>query len=236
MKKNLIIFMTLSCFFTIIKAQTGIGTQTPNSSSVLHVSSTSKGVLYPRMTRTQMLAIASPAEGLVVYSTTDDCPHVYDGTKWASLCNRASIDQFAITGISLSGAQLSHNMRTLLGSYTFTVGVNAEEVRVEGLVSANIPTGLTNDRSYKEYIETEFVNGSNVKVGETCAITYFNSPKSTPNGNVTGTTLDFPLNCSMVFTANQTYTVRVYVKVQCTSCYTGWTINSGNVRLIRKNI
>lgn len=230
-----ILLYMLLCFVTTTKAQTGIGTQAPHSSSVLQVASSTKGVLYPRMTRTQMLAIASPAEGLVVYSTTDDCPHVYNGTKWASLCNRAAINSFAITGVSLVTAQLTHNTRTLLGSYTFTVGVHDEEVRVEGIVSTNTPTGLTNDRSYKEYIETEFVNNSNVRVGETCATTYFNFPRATTNGNVTGT-LDFPLNCSMVFSAGQTYTVNIYAKVHCTSCYTGWTINSGAVRLIRKNI
>jgi len=47
-----------------------IGGTTPNASSLLDITSTTKGVLFPRMTTTQKNAIASPASGLVVYDTT----------------------------------------------------------------------------------------------------------------------------------------------------------------------
>lgn len=52
-----------------LKAQVGIGTIVPNASAILDVVSTNKGVLIPRMTSTQRIAIASPAEGLAVYQT-----------------------------------------------------------------------------------------------------------------------------------------------------------------------
>jgi hypothetical protein len=51
-------------------AQVGIGTVTPDASSVLDVSSTTQGMLAPRMTTTQRMAIVSPADGLMVYDTT----------------------------------------------------------------------------------------------------------------------------------------------------------------------
>jgi hypothetical protein len=47
-----------------------INTTSPNASAILDVVSTTKGVLFPRMTTTQKNAIASPASGLVVYDTT----------------------------------------------------------------------------------------------------------------------------------------------------------------------
>jgi len=47
-----------------------INTTSPNASAILDVTSTTKGVLFPRMTTTQKNAIASPASGLVVYDTT----------------------------------------------------------------------------------------------------------------------------------------------------------------------
>lgn len=47
----------------------GIGTNTPNSSAILQLSSTTKGFLPPKMTATQAESISSPAEGLIVYST-----------------------------------------------------------------------------------------------------------------------------------------------------------------------
>ena len=53
-------------------AQIGIGTKTPASSAALEVTSSTnnKGILIPRITATQKEAIASPAEGLLVYQTT----------------------------------------------------------------------------------------------------------------------------------------------------------------------
>ena len=46
-----------------------IGSTSPNSSALLQIDSTTKGVLFPRMTTAQKNAIATPAAGLVVYDT-----------------------------------------------------------------------------------------------------------------------------------------------------------------------
>ncbi len=47
----------------------GIGTSAPAASALLDISSTTKGLLAPRMTSAQRTAIASPATGLLVYQT-----------------------------------------------------------------------------------------------------------------------------------------------------------------------
>ena len=51
--------------------QVGINTTSPDASSALDVFSTSKGILYPRMTFAQRNAIATPTPGLIIYCT--DC-------------------------------------------------------------------------------------------------------------------------------------------------------------------
>lgn len=56
-----------------------------NASSILDVSSTTKGFLPPRMTTTQKNAIASPAAGLVVYDSTTNKLACYNGTTWNDL-------------------------------------------------------------------------------------------------------------------------------------------------------
>ncbi|MDI5893761.1 hypothetical protein [Flavobacterium algoritolerans] len=74
-------------FFMIITtnvfAQVGIGTITPHASSVLDVSSTTQGMLTPRMTTAQRLAIASPADGLMVYDTDLKSFYHYNSTLTA---------------------------------------------------------------------------------------------------------------------------------------------------------
>ena len=60
----------------------GLGTTSPNASALLDVSSTTKGVLLPRMTTTQVNAISSPADGLTVYNTTLNTLCFYNGTSW----------------------------------------------------------------------------------------------------------------------------------------------------------
>jgi hypothetical protein len=48
----------------------GIGTTAPAANAALEISSTSKGLLLPRMTTTQRSAIAYPSSGLLIYNST----------------------------------------------------------------------------------------------------------------------------------------------------------------------
>lgn len=82
----------LMVVLTSLKAQTntfpasgkvGIGTTHPNSSSLLEIKSTNKGLLIPRLTQTQRTKITSPATGLMVYQTSPNPGfYFYDGTDW----------------------------------------------------------------------------------------------------------------------------------------------------------
>jgi len=56
----------------------GIGTTAPVASAALEIVSTSKGLLPPRMTTAQRTAIASPANGLVVFDTDLKALQVFD--------------------------------------------------------------------------------------------------------------------------------------------------------------
>jgi hypothetical protein len=71
-----------------IDAQRNVGINTlsaNNTSAILQVDSTTKGVLFPRMTTTQKNAIASPATGLVLYDSTTNKLQCYNGSTWNDL-------------------------------------------------------------------------------------------------------------------------------------------------------
>jgi len=64
----------------------GGGVNAPHNSAKLEVSSTNKGMLIPRMTAVNRIAIGSPAEGLLVYQTDDVKGFYYhNGTNWVRL-------------------------------------------------------------------------------------------------------------------------------------------------------
>ena len=87
----IIIFFTFHNFLIFCQQNVSISDvpATPNPSSVLDVSSTSKGMLIPRMTSIQRNAIVSPANGLIVYDIDLNCIYFYSQSNatWNSLCN-----------------------------------------------------------------------------------------------------------------------------------------------------
>lgn len=81
--------VALSCLFLIsglsaIGQNVGIGINTPHPSAVLDASSTTQGMLIPRMNKLQKNAIPAPAKGLLIFQDDVDSIgfHYYDGTVW----------------------------------------------------------------------------------------------------------------------------------------------------------
>lgn len=63
---------------------------TADTTALLDISSTSKGLLIPRMTAQQKTAIASPATGLLIFQTDGDPGfYYYNGTDWYFLMTSA---------------------------------------------------------------------------------------------------------------------------------------------------
>lgn len=89
--KNAILCGILFFFFAIGYAQVGIGTTAPNSSSILDITATDKGVLIPRMSQSDRNMISSPVEGLLIYQT-DNTPgfYYYNGSTWNSIAGSTS--------------------------------------------------------------------------------------------------------------------------------------------------
>jgi hypothetical protein len=101
MKKIYILIVSFFCI-SILSAQTGIGTSTPNASAKLDVSSSNKGFLPPRISLTDIYdqtTIPSPATGLLVYCKGDAGLaagyYYWNGNAWATIATAGGSGSFA---------------------------------------------------------------------------------------------------------------------------------------------
>jgi hypothetical protein len=58
-----------------------------DASAILDLSSTTSGLLIPRMTTAERNAVVSPATGLIIYNTTTNLINFFDGTVWQTYIN-----------------------------------------------------------------------------------------------------------------------------------------------------
>jgi uncharacterized protein (TIGR02145 family) len=90
MKKQFTSIVLLLSAFSF--AQVGIGTTTPNASAILDITSTSKGLLPPRMNTEQRNIISNPTEGLTIYKTNLKSLETYNGMRWINYRSITSTD------------------------------------------------------------------------------------------------------------------------------------------------
>jgi hypothetical protein len=85
--KLLLTFLAITFFVTKTYAQFGFNStgSTPDNSAMVDIVSTTKGMLIPRMTSIQRIAISSPATGLMVFDTTLGQFYFYSGTAWTAI-------------------------------------------------------------------------------------------------------------------------------------------------------
>ncbi len=139
-------------FVTTYSQSVGIGTATPNSSAILDVSSTSKGILLPRMNTSQRNAIVGPIIGLQIFNLDDQCTDIFDGTNWIKTCG------FKQVGIvtdpeHLPNSWVQKSNFTGLASQSFTsFSIGSKAYVGTGYIAANTFT--------KEFWEYDAINNS----------------------------------------------------------------------------
>jgi hypothetical protein len=102
MMKKLVTFLAFAFWFLNSLAQSlGINTDgsIANTSALLDVKSTTKGILIPRMSKAQRNAIITPGAGLMIYQTDDTTGfHYYTGTAWLTISNIQNDVTWGING------------------------------------------------------------------------------------------------------------------------------------------
>lgn len=98
-RKFILVFTCLLATLTCSAQSVGVGTTSPDASAQLDITSTSRGLLIPRMSSAAVTGISNPATGLMVYDTSRNQLLVNMGT--ASAPNWQNI--IANSGWSLTG-------------------------------------------------------------------------------------------------------------------------------------
>lgn len=154
MKKLLLSAAIIAIAFTGKAQSVAINSSgtTANASSILDVSSTSKGALLPRMTVAQRNAISSPATGLMIYQTDAGAGmYVYTGSEWKNMSPIqdliATRNSTAQTIATISNADVVFNNATLSPSLSgasyntstgeYTVGVSGNYLITVSLASTS---------------------------------------------------------------------------------------------------
>ncbi len=109
----------------------------PNASAMLDITSTTTGLLIPRMTSAQRTAIGAPATGLLVYDTTTGSFWYYNGTIWIQILNTNT--GWSTTGNA--GTVVATNFLGTTDAVDFAIRTNNTE-RMRILSGGNVGIGM----------------------------------------------------------------------------------------------
>ncbi|MDA9290018.1 fibronectin type III domain-containing protein [Polaribacter sp.] len=193
---------------TITAGALGIGTTTPDASSALDITSTTKGLLMPRMTNVQRQAISNPAAGLQVFVTDFDGGRFmfYDGTEWGTLSFTEKRPDAPTIGTAVAGdAQAtvsftapSSDGGSAITSYTATSNPGNITATVNQSGSGDITvTGLTNATAYTFTVTASNAIGTSLASGASNSVTTPN----VPDAPIIGTAVAGNAQATVPFTA-----------------------------------
>jgi hypothetical protein len=157
--KNICTLLAAVLLTATTYAQIGINNETPDASAALDITSTTGGLLVPRMTNAQRQAISNPAAGLQIFVTDFEGGRFmfYDGTEWGTLSFTEKRPDAPTIGTAVAGNQQatvpftapSSNGGSAITSYTATSSPGG----ITGIISQSgsgsiTVTGLTNGTAY----------------------------------------------------------------------------------------
>jgi hypothetical protein len=127
---------------TITGGKVGIGIATPDVSASLDITSTTKGLLPPRMDDTARDAIASPASGLVIYNTTSNTVEFYNGSTWAAVGSGVGVASDSLDFTEFKDSMTLDAATSITGAGTNGLSIT-QSGSVPGLKINNTGTGAS---------------------------------------------------------------------------------------------
>lgn len=112
----------------------GVGTTTPDASAALDITSTTKGLLIPRMTSAQRDAIATPANGLLIFNLNNNTFEVYKSscTCWVTVTDGGNTPASSVVNTPPTASSLNYTGNFIVGQpltlvYTYADGQSDAE-------------------------------------------------------------------------------------------------------------
>jgi hypothetical protein len=132
----------------------------PNSSAMLDVKSTTKGLLPPRMTFSQRNAIVNPASGLIVICTNckedgTETMSIFAGNQWQDMVGNCDLPVSPAEGVHVhTNTQIIWNWNTvpIATGYKWSVTNDYTTATNMGTATSKTETGLTPGILYMRYI------------------------------------------------------------------------------------
>lgn len=174
----------------MVRAQgnVGIGTTSPDASALLDLTSTSRGLLVPRMTEAQKNAIGSPATGLLIYETDNATTGTYAGqtpTFW--YYNSSMWTPFRNSGWLLLGNAGTSSSTNFIGTTDSADWVirtnNTERMRVYAGGHVGLPPANSKAEEFRFYQPSGMGSYySGFKAGANTASVTYTWPPADGNG------------------------------------------------------
>lgn len=139
---KIVLLVLFQFFFFNVFSQVGIGTNSPDASAVLDLSSTTKGLLIPRMTTLQQSDLINPAIGLMVYNTTTNQIETNKGNGLGSALWTGSSTNGTTASIGTNTTQLATTEFVLSNSNKF-ISINATNSLLTSSTVDEVVTGMT---------------------------------------------------------------------------------------------